>query len=98
MVKLHFETTEEFEGLFKRKSKDVTDAIVSGISTAMQGGKNTALLFEITFEAAETAFEISLPRSQWTTALDSCLKHYEVLHLTDECIDTWKLLEAAKVW
>ena len=98
MVKLHFETTEEFEGLFKRKSKNVTDAITVGIEKAMQDGKKTAMLFEITFEQAETAFEISLPKSQWTTALESCLKHYEELELTDECIDTWKLLEAAKVW
>ena len=98
MVKLHFETTEEFEGLFKRKTKNVTDAIAGGIQKAMMDGKRTALLFEITFAQAETMFEISLPRSQWTTALELCLRHYEELSLTDECIDTWKLLEAAKVW
>ena len=98
MVKLHFETTEEFEGLFKRKTKNVTDAIVVGIEKAMHDNRKTAMLFEITFAQAESMFEISLPRSQWATALEQCLKHYEQLDLTDECIDTWKLLEAAKVW
>ena len=98
MVKLHFETTEEFEGLFKRKTKNVTDAIVVGIEKAMHDNRKTAMLFEITFAQAESMFEISLPRSQWATALEQCLKHYEQLNLTDECIDTWKLLEAAKVW
>ena len=98
MIKLHFKTTEEFEGLFKRKSREVTDAICSGIQKAMMSNSKTAPLFEITLEDAVTAFEISLPRSQWANALESCLKHYEELNLIDECIDTWKLLEAAKVW
>ena len=98
MIKLHFETTEEFEGLFKRKTKNVTDAIAGGIQKAMIDGKRSALLFEITFAQAETMFEISLPRSQWVQALESCLKHFHELEMSNEAIDCWKLLEAAKVW
>jgi len=98
MVKLHFENTHEFEDLFKNKSIEVTNAIYSGIEKAMQNAKKTALLFEITSEEADRAFEISLPRSQWVQALESCLNHFHELEMADEAIDCWKLLEAAKVW
>lgn len=98
MTKLHFQTSEEFETLFTNQSKKVTDAIVLGIEKAMQENKRSALLFEITFEQAERAFEISLPQIEWVRALESCLAHYHTLELADEAIDTWKLLEAAKSW
>jgi len=98
VVKLHFNTTDEFEGLFKRKSLAVTRSIISGIEKAMQKNKRTAPLFEITFEQADNMFEISLPKSQWVTALESCLEHLAAEELPDEQIDCWKLLEAAKSW
>ena len=98
MKKLHFETTEQFEVLFKSKTKEVTDAIVESIENAMSSSKKTALIFEITFEEAELMYESSLPASQWANALEKCLEHYHELGLPDEQIDTWKLLEAAKVW
>lgn len=98
MVKLHFTSTDEFETLFKNKSIKVTNAIVEGIQSAMQGGKKTAPLFEITFQEVDSLYEISLPQSQWTSALQHCLDHYHKEDMTDEAIDTWKLLEASKVW
>ena len=98
MVKLHFKTTEEFEGLFKSKKKSVTDSIVMGIEKAMQKGRRTANLFEVSFADTEVMYEISLAKSQWEPALEQCLDHYHSLSLSDEQIDTWKLLEAAKVW
>jgi len=98
MKKLHFENTNEFETLFKNKKVEITNAIVNGIEKAMQKNKKSALLFEITFEDADTMFEISLPKSQWKQALDECLKHYHRLEMSDEAIDCWKLLELTKVW
>ena len=98
MIKIHFENTDEFEELFKSKKKATTDSIVTGINDAMQRNDRSALLFEITFEQVDRMFEISLPQSQWVTALESCLDHYHELEETDLAIDTWKLLEAAKVW
>ena len=98
MVKLHFNTTDEFGVLFKRKSLSVTRSIIQGIEDAMQKNKRTAPLFEITFEHADNMFEISLPKSQWVTALESCLEHLAAEELPDEQIDCWKLLEAAKSW
>lgn len=98
MRKLHFYTTEEFETLFKRNNIEVTNSIVKSIEEAMANRKKTAPLFEITFEEHDSLYEISLPQSQWTSALQSCLDHYHKLDMSDEAIDTWKLLEAAKTF
>lgn len=98
MVKLHFTSTDEFETLFKNKSIKVTDAIVKGVQDAMQGGKKSAPLFEISFEDVDSLYEISLPQSQWVSALEHCLDYYHKEEMSDAAIDTWKLLEAAKVW
>ena len=98
MVKLHFNTTEEFEGLFKRKTLSVTRSIVSGIDRAYSKRKRSAPLFEITFDDVETMYEISLPKSQWENALEKCLDHLHKEQLADEQIDCWRLLEAAKYW
>ena len=98
VVKLHFNTTDEFEGLFKRKSLAVTRSIISGIEKAMQSRKRTAPLFEITFEEVDMMYEISLPQSQWQPALENCLEHLHAEELPDEQIDCWKLLEAVKSW
>ena len=98
MIQLNFEHPEQFKGLFETKSRKVTDGIVLGIKEAMQNNSNSADLFEITFEDHNMAYEISLPKKQWAIALQSCLDFYHQVDATDECIDTWELLEAAKVW
>ena len=98
MVKLHLRSTEEFEDLFRNKTVAVTEHIVDGISTAMQNNKKSADLFEISFEGVEMVYEITLPQSQWSTALQSCVDMFHKHDMQDEQIDTWKLLEASKVW
>ena len=42
MVRLHFDTADQFEGLFKQKSRKVTDAMVLGIEKAMLENKKSA--------------------------------------------------------
>lgn len=96
MVRLHFNTTQDFEGLFKRKTLSVTRSIVNGIQTAVSNKKKTALLFEITFEDADMMYEISLSKSQWQHALENCLEHLHSQNLPDEEIDCWKLIESLK--
>lgn len=96
MVKLHFNTTEEFAELFRSKKKATTDAIVKGIEQAVLSRKKSAPLFEITFQETDRSFEISLPMIEWENALESCLDHYHQLSEADDAIDTWKLLEAIK--
>lgn len=98
MVKLHFRTTEEFDGVFKRKTREITDAMVEGIRDAMQANKDKAHIFQITFDDVDLLYEISLPKSQWKQALQSCLDHYHELEDADSCIDTWSLLELVKNW
>jgi hypothetical protein len=96
VVKLHFETTEEFEQLFKSKTLSVTNAIYIGIEEAVIKNRKSANLFQITFEQADMMYDISLPSSQWVSALEKCLEHYHKEELADEAIDCWKLLEAVK--
>lgn len=98
MKKIHLKNTEEFENLFKNKTLKITDHIVEGISEAMEQNIKVADLFEVSFEGEEMVYEISLPQAQWATALQSCLDIYHKEGLSDECIDTWKLLETAKLW
>lgn len=96
MVKLHFNTTEEFAEVFTSKKLEVTRAIVEGIEKAVITNSRTALLFEVSFTTVDNMFEISLPKSQWQPSLQACLDHFHELNLADEQIDTWKLLEAVK--
>ena len=49
MIKLHFESTHEFEKLFSSKNKEVTDGIVSGVENAIDKNKKVSFLFEVTF-------------------------------------------------
>lgn len=91
MKKLHFENTHEFEKIFKKKDQQITDAIVEGISKAVESQKKSANLFLITFENADLSYEISLPSSQWNTALKTCLQHYTELSESNKAIDTYLL-------
>ena len=92
MKELNFTTPDGFEKLFSKKSKEVTDAIIEAITEAIEQGKKTAIMFQVSFENTDLSYEISLPAKQWKTALENCLKHYEELNCSDECIDTWQLL------
>ena len=96
MVKLHFQTTDEFEGLFKAKTLSVTRSIVSGIQEANKKKKRSAELFQVSFEEVDMMYEISLPKSQWVFALENCLDHLHKVELADEQIDCWALLEEVK--
>ena len=96
MTSLHFENLEEFTTLFRQKNKEVSDAIRLGVERAMMDRKRTAELFQLTFADAEDAYEITLPKAIWVTALESCLNFYHENDHSDEAIDTWKLLEAVK--
>ena len=98
MVKLHFNSPEEFETLFRSKDIRVTRAIVQSIEDAMREGARSANMFEVSFEDSEIAYNISLPQKQWVQALQTSLDFYHENNLIDEQIDTWKLLEAARDW
>tara|TARA_R110002126_G_scaffold12654_2_gene54843 strand:- start:206 stop:502 length:297 start_codon:yes stop_codon:yes gene_type:complete len=98
MIKLHFNTPDEFETLFKSRDIRVTNAIVQSIKEAMQKNKRTAKMFEVSFENTEFSYEINLPMKQWVMALKNSLDFYHKENLVNEQIDTWQLLETAKAW
>jgi hypothetical protein len=88
-----FETPEEFDAFFTGKNVQVTEAITDGIRVAVQARKKHADLFEVTFEGADTAFDISLPSTEWPQALAKCLEIYEQEEMYDDAIDTYQLIK-----
>lgn len=98
-MRINFESEEAFQkALIKDKTKEVTDSIVQAISLAMTEGKRSADIFTVYIEDTGVEYDISLPSKAWTNTLQECLDTYFEMGLADEQIDTWKLLEASKVW
>lgn len=96
MKKLHIESLDELEAMFREKTIDMTDAIKQSIQEAYDGNKKTALLFEIQIEGVESAFEISITKKEWIIALENCLKHYEEWEHSDDAIDTFLLIKTLR--
>jgi len=93
MKQFVFETPEEFDAFFNGKNLKVTEAITDGIRVAVQAKKKQADLFEISFEGGDTAFDISLPSSEWPQALAKWLEIYEQEEMYDDAIDTYQLMK-----
>ncbi len=98
MKKLHFKSASEFESLFSSKNRKITDLLVEGIRNAMNNNKKVAKCFNISFDDSEYQYEISLNSKYWPDVLQDCLDFYHSQNETDLAIDTWELLECAKVW
>ena len=98
MKKLYFESSEDFEKFFSKRSKDYTDLIVEQIEKSMLENKKHAFICQIVFSTEKTAFEISIPAPEFVVALESCLDFYHENENADEAIECWKLLECAKVY
>ena len=98
MKHLNFQYPEEFEKLFRGNNPEVTDAIVQSIAEGVEYQKDSADMFSITFGEEEVAYEISLPKTQWPTAIQKCLDNYHEWGCTDQAIDTYLLLKEVKKW
>ena len=73
MIKLHFESPEEFENLFETNNKKTNDQILDSIRKAMNDNKKIANLWSITFYANTHANSISLPSEHWAKVLEQIL-------------------------
>lgn len=92
-MKLSFTDITEFEKMFRSPNLDVANGIVSGIEQSHNKKKKSALLFEFSFEGDEYEYTVSLPKEQWGSALQACLKKYEELEMFDQAIDTYQLIQ-----
>jgi hypothetical protein len=88
---LNFESLEDFNKLFEKDSRMITDEIVKSIEEALNFQKGTAKLFTISIANEEHSFEVTLPKSQWEAALESCLDKYSKWEEADASIDTYLL-------
>ena len=93
MMHLNFESLEQFEDLFSYTNRKVVDGVFSAINDSYLFSKKTAKIFNITFQDNEVGYEITLPQEQWCNALSVVLRYYEDNGTSDECIDTWKLIQ-----
>lgn len=98
MKKLVFKSENEFAQLFKEKSPEIADGIVSGIKDALMYQKRSAELFELHFEGHDFTYEITLPKGDWKTALENCREKYREWDMPDEAIDTHLLLKEIDLW
>jgi hypothetical protein len=88
-----FESPQEFDTFFSGKNIKITEAITDGIRLAVQARKKHADLFEISFEGADTAYDIGIPSTEWPQALAKCLEFYEEAEMYDDAIDTYQLIK-----
>lgn len=98
MKHYNFEHPEDFDTVFKQNTPEINDAIADAISEAFKYQKDSADMFSITFGEDEVAYEITLPKSQWKTALKKCLDNYHKWERHDDAIDTYLLLKNIKEW
>lgn len=96
MKKLQIESVEHLDDIFRTKSVEMTDTIKTSIQDAYNANKRTAQLFEIEIIGGDNTFEISLGKTQWITALENCLRHYEEWGHSDDAIDTYMLIKKLK--
>jgi hypothetical protein len=95
---LNFESLEDFNKLFEKDSRMITDEIVKSIEEALNFQKGTAKLFTISIANEEHSFEVTLPKSQWEAALESCLDKYSKWDEADASIDTYLLKKRVVEW
>ncbi len=93
MKQFVFESPQEFDTFFSGKNIKITEAITDGIRLAVQARKKHADLFEISFEGADTAYDIGIPSTEWPQALAKCLEFYEEAEMYDDAIDTYQLIK-----
>ena len=98
MRDLYFKTPADFEELFSKQNRKITDMMVESIGEGIEFQKKTVTLFTINIGDDEFKYEINLPRSQWQGALESCLEVYQKMQATDEIIDTYLLIKETKKW
>lgn len=96
MKKIKVESIEHFGELFKEKTIEMTDVIKNSIQEAQRSKRKTANLFEVEIDGVDTVLGITLNKSQWIDALETCLKHYEEWEHSDDAIDTYLLIKELK--
>lgn len=97
MLKLSFDTIEDYSEYFSTETPDrkleLTRAVVENITKGLEKKRKTVLIFEVELREIGETYEVSLPSSEWPTAIRQCLKHYEDLEMVDDIIDTYLLLQ-----
>jgi len=73
MRDLFFNSPEDFEDLFSRQSRKITDLIFESIGEGIKQKTSSVTVFTINIGEDDFKYEITLPKSQWKGALKTCL-------------------------
>lgn len=93
-----YSTVEEFEDSYEdidvlvEHSKEIVKAISEGFSKKVKEVE----LFAIDIEKDDNYYVVKAKSSEWSSALESCLRHFEKAGLVDESIDAYQLIQIVK--
>lgn len=98
MKSYQFNTIEDFELAFEDLDLliDISKETVDGIVRAIKEGKRVADLYTVDIASDEYIYTLKLPKSEWQSALKSCMSHFEKADRVDDVIDTFQVLKQLK--
>jgi hypothetical protein len=93
-----YNTIEEFEDAYQDIETLVehSKTIVEVLSKAVGTDVKEVDFFQIDINDTAEVYTIKAKRSEWISALESCLSHMEKYGLVDEVIDTYSLIQKLK--
>lgn len=98
MKNLVFKSHKDFDLYLNSKEGVVEESknIVKEIYSALKTKKKSVKTFSIELEDEDMSFIVSIAREDWGNALQTCLKHFEDNEMSDECIDTYMVIQKLK--
>jgi hypothetical protein len=93
MTELSFDTLSEAKKYFDSREGQmfVHKKFYDLISAAIDTKKKTLNAFIIYIESSDNELDVFLPRSDWESTLEVCLKTFEEFEMSDEVIDCYLL-------
>jgi predicted nucleic acid-binding protein len=95
MIKLSFESYVKFDEFINSPEGKVESSkiVVKEIYGALKSKKKKLKAFTVELEEEDMEFSVNIAREDWGDALAECLKHFEAQELSDECIDTYMVIQ-----
>lgn len=95
MNNLSFESYAKFDE-YLNSAKGVVESskiLVKEIHGSLKSKKKKLKVFTVELKEEDMEFSINISREDWGDALAVCLKHFEKQEMTDECIDTFMVIQ-----
>lgn len=95
MNKLSFESYAKFNEYLNSTEGKVESSkiIVKEIYDGLKSKKTRLKVLTVDLEQEDMKFSVNIARNYWGDALASCLKNFEEHEKSDECIDTYMVIQ-----